>query len=186
MTSPLRLFAALELPAGARGALASWGRAACDGDQALRPVARDALHLTLHFLGARRLADLDGLRAAVAGAPASPVPLVTGGAVWLAPRRPHVLACGVEDRGGALCALHAALAPALVAAAPGWTPDARPLNPHVTVARVRRGIRPRPGSEPRAPRLVFEAAAVVLLRSHLGPGGARYETLERLALRRGS
>ncbi len=97
-----------------------------------------------------------------------------------------MLTLALEDPAGTLSALHATLGPRLAAATPGWEPDARALRPHVTVARVRRGARPRVGREPPAPAPSCEAAAVVLLRSHLGPAGAVYERLERLPLRGGA
>lgn len=179
----MRLFAALELPDAERAALARWGARACARDPSLRAVAEDALHVTLHFLGERPDAELPGLRAAVAGAPGTPVRLEGTGALWLAPRRPHVLTCGLRTPGTALEALHGALGSALADVSAGWAPDGRPLRPHVTVARVRRGTRPRLDGLPAAPSLRFAAAAVLLERSVLDPAGARYETLERRTLR---
>ncbi len=181
----MRLFTALELPAQARGALAAWAGAAVAHDPALRAVGEEALHVTLHFLGERPANELPGLRAAVAGAPEAAVALTGTGTLWLAPRRPHVLTCGLESPGPALAALHRALGEALEAAAGGWSPDERPLRPHVTVARVRRGGRPRQDGAPAAPELHCSACAVVLQQSVLSPSGARYETLERRPLRGG-
>jgi len=86
-----RLFAALELPAPVRDALGAFGRAAAADDFALRAVRDDALHVTLAFLGHRALDDIDPAREAVREV-AVPVPdLALGDALWLAPRRPHVL-----------------------------------------------------------------------------------------------
>jgi 2'-5' RNA ligase len=179
--SGARLFVALELPEEVRAALAGWGRACAGCDPALRALAPEALHLTVHFLGERPEAEIPALAAAVAQAASGAGPWrgALAGALWLAPRRPHVLTCAVRDDGGALAALHAALVPVLGRAAPGWAPERRALRPHVTVARVRRGERPRTGSEPPAPQAAFSFPALALLRSHLGPGGARYETLTR-------
>ena len=85
-----RLFAALELPAEVRGALGAFGRAAADGDFALRAVSDDALHVTLAFLGHRPLDDIDpaaeAVRSAVEGSVAA---LSLGDPLWLAPRRPR-------------------------------------------------------------------------------------------------
>jgi 2'-5' RNA ligase len=179
-----RLFAALELPTAAGEALARWGSAAAAADPALRALPAGTLHVTLHFLGERPSGELEALRSVVAGAPTQPIDVTTAGAVWLAPRRPHVLTCGLSCTSPALPALHAALADGLASAARGWTADARPLLPHVTVARVRAGKRPLVGAEPGAPELAFPATALALLRSRLEPGGARYETLERRVLHR--
>jgi 2'-5' RNA ligase len=70
-----------------------------------------------------------------------------------------------------------------LAAALPWQPEKRPFRPHVTVARVRHGWRPRLDELPEAPRASFDADAVVLFRSHLGGRApARYEALEHVAL----
>ena len=184
--STARLFVALELPGDARAALARWGLGACARDPALRPVAEEALHVTVHFLGERPEADIESLRALIAGAPATSIPLAVAGALWLAPRRPHVLTAALDDPSGALAALHGGLGPLLEAATPGWSRESRPLLPHVTVARVRRGARPRQDAVSRPPQLSCTATGVVLLRSRLSPAGAVYEPLERRSLHRGA
>jgi 2'-5' RNA ligase len=177
-----RLFAALELPAEVRGALAGFGLAAAHEDFALRAVAQDTMHLTLAFLGHRALDDVDPAAAAVAGVRAPAPRLELAGALWLAPRRPHVLTVAVGDPDGALAALHAAVLARLTEALPAWTPEQRPLRPHVTVARVRRGARPRTAGLPEVPRAAWSAGAVVLFRSHLGGGPARHAPLARAEL----
>jgi RNA 2',3'-cyclic 3'-phosphodiesterase len=176
-----RLFAALELPAPVRSALAEFGRAAASDDFALRAVGDDALHVTLAFLGHRPLDDIDPAREAVRAA-AGPAPaLALGDALWLAPRRPHVLTVEVLDGDGALLALQERVVEELVAAV-GYEPERRRFRPHVTVARVRHGAAPRRGGLPDAPKAAFAGEAVVLYRSWLGGGPARYEALERVAL----
>jgi 2'-5' RNA ligase len=177
-----RLFAALELPAAVRADLADFGRRAAAADFALRAVNEGSLHLTLAFLGHRALDEVDPARAAVRGVLAAAPHLALGEAQWLAPRRPHVLTIALDEDGGALEALHGQVVDRLREALPTWRPDERRFRPHVTVARVRRGARPRRGGLPAAPRGVFSAASVVLFRSHLGRGPARYEALERVAL----
>ena len=176
-----RLFAALELPAPVRDALGAFGRAAAADDFALRAVGDDALHVTLAFLGHRPLDDIEpaceAVRAAAGPAPA----LALGDVLWLAPRRPHVLTVEVRDADGALFALQERVVAALVDAV-DYEPDRRRFRPHVTVARVRHGAAPRRSGLPEAPRAEFAGAAVVLYRSWLGGGPARYEALERVAL----
>jgi RNA 2',3'-cyclic 3'-phosphodiesterase len=177
-----RLFAALELPFAVRERLAAFGRAAAEHDFALRAVGTDALHLTLAFLGHRALDEIGPAREAVrAVSGAAAPPLALGEALWLAPRRPHVLTVALEDDSGALAALHADVVARLAAALP-WEPETRRFRPHVTVARVRSGARPRTRGLPDAPRASFAGEAVVLFRSHLGGGPARYEALERVTL----
>ena len=176
-----RMFAALDLPAPVRDALGAFGRAAAGDDFALRAVHDDALHVTLAFLGHRPLDDIDPAREAVRGV-AAPVPdLALGDALWLAPRRPHVLTVEVADRTGALIALQERVAAAL-ADAVGFEPDRRRFRPHVTVARVRHGARPRRRGLPDTPEASFAGEALTLYRSYLGGGPARYEALERVGL----
>lgn len=181
----VRLFVACELPDAARAALAAWGKEAAAGDRALRPLDSDSLHITLHFIGWQPLSRAESLAAALregAAGVTSPVRLRLGAALWLAPRRPHVLTCALEDPTGALGAIQAALAEPLARCADDWRPEQRPFRPHVTVARVRRGDRPRPGTEPAPPAGDVTAAALTLMRSHLSAAGARYEALEQAPL----
>jgi RNA 2',3'-cyclic 3'-phosphodiesterase len=176
-----RLFAALDLPAPVRDALGAFGRTAAADDFALRAVRDDALHVTLAFLGHRALDDIDPAREAVRDA-AAPVPdLSLGDALWLAPRRPHVLTVEIADATGALHALQERVVATLVEAV-GYEPDRRRFRPHVTVARVRHGAAPRRSGLPDAPSASFAGEAVTLYRSYLGGGPARYEALERVPL----
>jgi 2'-5' RNA ligase len=179
-----RLFVALDLPQSVVQALVAWRTPLIlrAGPPGLRPVAPEALHVTLVFLGWKPeeaitpLGELvDGCTAGIGGVAG----LALGEPLWLPRRGPRVLAVALEDRHGMLGELQARLAERL--AADGWhEPEARPYLPHVTVARVggREGIRvPRGAMPPAPPPLVFDGAAVTLYRSRLDPGGARYEPL---------
>jgi 2'-5' RNA ligase len=183
-----RLFVALELPVGVREALASWG-AALDVLDALRLVGVDALHVTLCFLGMRRVGEIraigDACAAAVRGLGAVSVPLSLGNAVWLPPRRPHVLAVGVEDPQAGLGRVQSALSDALERG--GWlVPEARPFLPHTTVGRVRPGSRLRAVELPPPVAEPFVGSTVTLFRSRTGPVGARYEALRSVQLQVGT
>jgi 2'-5' RNA ligase len=167
---------ALALGHDARSALASWRESAVSGHPGLRPVADEALHATLCFLGTCPLADLDAIAAACAiGCEETISGLSLGAAMWLPRRRPRVLAVALEDATGTLARVQSALAAALHAG--GWyRPEARPFLGHVTVARVAKGER---GHEVPAPPRVSLAGteAVTIYRSHLSPKGSRYEAL---------
>ncbi|MBX5440898.1 MAG: RNA 2',3'-cyclic phosphodiesterase [Solirubrobacteraceae bacterium] len=179
----MRVFVAAELPRPVAERLAAWA----PRDGALRPVAVESLHLTLAFLGERGAGEAAAAGALLAEVARPVRALALGGAVWLPARRPRVLAVRIEDGDGALAALQGALAAGL-ARAIGFEPDRRPYLPHVTVARVRgavgRGLRAAVAASPPPARAVgtFAATGVALVRSHLGRGPARYETLERAAL----
>jgi 2'-5' RNA ligase len=181
--STARLFAAVDLPAPVRDAVAAWGREGTAGDASLRAVPAANLHLTLVFLGSREEAESARIGALVTAAAAGPVALALGAALWLAPRRPHVLTLAVADPEGSLGRLQAAVAATLRDGA-GHEDEGRAFRPHVTVARVRRGARVDPARHPLppAPRAAFLAESLTLYRSRPGPGGSRYEAVARAAL----
>jgi 2'-5' RNA ligase len=151
----------------------------------LRPVAVEALHVTLVFLGylpekeIARVAEtafqpLEGL-----GLPL----LAVSGVKPVPPRDPRLFAFDLDDEEGRAGTVQAAASDAL-AAARLYKPEKRPFWPHVTFARVKRGVRRAPPiGVPDPPTEPFEATEVVLYRSHLSPRGARYEPLKRFALK---
>jgi 2'-5' RNA ligase len=174
----VRLFAALSLPDDARAALAGWARS-LPPDAAVRLVPEENLHVTLVFLGACDEADVDPIADAVMGAARPLGSLAVSGVAWLpSPRRPGVLVADLrapEELEG----LHRDL---VVALRPWHEPESRPLRPHVTVARVRRGGRPASPEVPSPPAVAFSAEGLVLYRSRVGGAGASYEPLARAAL----
>jgi RNA 2',3'-cyclic 3'-phosphodiesterase len=178
-----RLFAALELPAEARVALAGWAAKVADRQPAIRLVPVASLHVTLVFLGAQPPGEVAAIADAVT-ATARPVdPLEITRAAWLPPRRPGVLVADLNElgRGTALAMLQADLVTAL---SPWHEPETRGFRPHVTVARVRRGER-LASAERLAdpPTRAFATSALVLYRSHPGGGGGpRYEAVARAPL----
>ena len=185
----LRLFLALELPGATRDALAAWRSRALVGRDDLRPVAQEALHVTLVFLGyqyekeVERIAStaFDAVRglAAPSLSPAGVVPVPPRGA-------PRLFALDLADPSGDCLALQAAASDAL-ASARFYKPEKRPFWPHVTLARVKKGIRRAPplSGAARLSLDPFVASEVTLYRSVLRPQGALYEPLERLSLVRG-
>lgn len=176
-----RLFVALELPGAVRDLLAEWRDGVVGGLPGVRPVAVESLHVTLCFVGWVSAVSVDAVAAAcgvVAGMPGASLRMRSG--IWLPARGPRVLAVELSDVGGRLGAVQAALSGAL--AEGGWyRPEKRPFVPHVTVGRVGRGARVRPGSAelPEVPGdVLFSASTVTLFRSRLSASGARYEGLE--------
>jgi 2'-5' RNA ligase len=164
----VRLFVALDLPPAARAAMPVPG-------EPWRPVAPEALHVTLVFLGSLPSPD-----PVVAAMPANLPPageLRVGRPRLLPARRPRVLAIELEDPSGSCAAIQAAVAGAL-AAAGLHEPGQRRWLPHVTVGRARgpvdRGA-PLPEPEP----VVLRPETVTLYHSHLVRGPARYEALAR-------
>ena len=180
-----RLFVALELPAQARDALTRWQAEALAGrEDELRPVAPEALHVTLAFLGSRPEREIEpigtALTEAVAGNRAPRLEPTT--VKPIPPRRPRLFALDLADPDGAAAAVQAKVSQALESKG-FYTPEKRPFWPHVTVARVKkrqRNITTPPDAPP--PTDPFIAPEVVLYRSHLHPKGARYEALARVRL----
>jgi 2'-5' RNA ligase len=191
-----RLFLAIDPPASAREQLAAWARAALGagrGRGATRPLRLlhpDLLHLTICFLGARPVADIETITAAL-GECATPIGALTVGApLWLPPRRPRALAVELHDPSGELTRLHDAVS-AAVAGATGWEPEgmtaggrrrAHHFRPHITLARMRDGTAPRERELPPTPPLSFTPTELILYRSWLDPEGATYEALAGVTL----
>jgi 2'-5' RNA ligase len=172
-----RLFVAVDPPEPVRAQIAGWGRGAAAGG---RPVAADALHVTLCFLGVQPASLIDTI-AAVVRASAGPVGRVALGApVWLPRRRPRALAIHLHDETGGLGDLAGAVGRGL-AEAIDWEPERRAFRPHITVARMRAGA-VVPGALPPTPGLSFAPESLTLYRSHLEAGGAVYEPLARVGL----
>ena len=103
----------------------------------IRWTRPEKLHLTVEFFGfvdPARIPELEGaLARAAAGAPPFALQLGEPG-LFGNLRHPRVLWLGVESAG--LVELHARTAAALRAA--GWTPEARPYAPHLTLGRLDR------------------------------------------------
>lgn len=148
-----------------------------------RWVRVEGLHLTLRFLGAtpdeRQPALAEALAAAATGV--APFRIVlSGGGAFPDPHRPRVLWIGISQGAPQLADLVRRMDTSLVPL--GWPPEDRPFAPHLTIARTD-GV---PGADERARRLVevaegvsmaWQADRIVLYRSLLGQGPARYEAL---------
>lgn len=179
----LRLFVALDLPPDIREALLAWRAGAVRQIPELRPVAQDALHATLCFMGSRPAGEVGGIAAACETAldRVSRPELGLESGLWLPPRRPRVLGVRLDDSSSALARIQSAVCTAL--ADGGWyTPEKRAFLPHVTVARVSARARLRATELPPLQSLRFRAPAVTLYRSRLQRSGARYEPLATVAL----
>ena len=177
-----RIFAAAPLPDEVRLALVDrLGGLQIPG----KLVPPENWHITLKFLGnipevtyERFLAALDeadlaaGFRVAVGGLGAFPKPRKAA-VVWLGIVRG-------EDR-----LLELADSCDRAALGAGLDADDRPFRPHLTLSRVRPEVdvsRLVEGTPPL--EIDWRCESIVVYRSHLGRGGARYEPLETLPLSR--
>jgi 2'-5' RNA ligase len=169
-----RLFLALEPAAADRERLAAWRDAAVAGRDDLRPVAADALHLTLVFLGYRPEKEIPRIAEAAFGAigDAGAVVLEPVAVKPLPPRGPRLFALDLADPAGAAAAIQAAASAALERER-FHKPERRPWWPHITLARVKRDVRAAPlGADP--PHEPLRADTVTVYRSQLRPQGALY------------
>lgn len=191
-----RLFTALELPADVRAGLEAWQAREC-ADEALRPVAPEALHVTLCFLGYHPERAIEKIAELIAGIDPRPVQMrFEPDPVGIRGRRPGLYAISAPS--DAAAELHQELGSKL-AARRLYKPEKRPFWSHVTVARVRPERRPKgdpprrrrgrprvvelpPGPLPDELRRPFGSVRVALYRSHLRPSGADYERLAVLEL----
>jgi 2'-5' RNA ligase len=180
MTERWRCFVAVALGDATRSALAAavadWRRQ--PPADALRWAEPDGWHLTLAFLGSVDADTVPAITDAVTGVAAAHAPMVipTGRlGAFPRPGSARVLWYGIGDPDGALAVLASDLGGAL-----GVEPGG-PFRAHVTLARARRGhvdlrgwIEDASGAAPEG-RVAVDA--IRLMRSHLGRGPARYETL---------
>jgi 2'-5' RNA ligase len=186
-----RLFYALDIPDGLRESIGEWQRGVAD--PALRPVAAEALHVTLAFLGSRPVAEIERLGETVVSLPAEPVVgRLEPEPVALPRRRPRLWALGVESLDAGR--LQAALIERLrTLDLPGLELEERPFWPHLTVLRLR-GAR-RTGARKAAPRELshplpagdghaFGFVRVALYRSEPRPEGSTYSRLAAIELPR--
>ena len=172
---------ALDLPEGVRAELAAWRDRLVAGRDDLRPVAEEALHVTLAFLGYRAEQEAAAIAEAITSA-AGEAPLLGPGEVMpIPPRRPRLFALDLDDPDGVCVQLQQRVSDALEAGR-FYKPEKRPFWPHVTLARVKRNLRaePLPGDPP--PLESFKAPQLTLYRSTLRPQGAQYDALAKVPL----
>jgi 2'-5' RNA ligase len=164
----VRLFVAVWPPPEVVATLSGLDRPAIEG---VRWTTPDQWHVTLRFLGSVESAEpavaaLDTL----AGAP---------GAVATIDGRPlrlgrEILALRVDGLADLAALVGAAFAGI------GRPPEARPFRGHLTLARGR-AVRSLSQTR-RFQRASFTVRAVSLVESHLGPAGARYESVASVEL----
>ena len=177
--STRRVFLALPLPQAAQQDVAAHCAPLAAEGAALRSVAPAGYHITVHFFGslaggelarARELCLDDSL------APVAPLRCRFSALGQLPPRGPARVVHAVIGEGAAALKDFMVRVRALVAAA-GFAVDRRPPLPHVTVARVRRGMKWTVRSTVTWAGVAFLLDRLVLFESHLGHAGARYEPL---------
>lgn len=194
----LRLFIALELNHAMREAIMAAQRALQRrAELPVRWVRAEQAHLTLQFLGNVVATHLPVLARSVAPAVVGHSPLLLrAGEIGAFPSvdAPRVLWLGVRGDEARLVALQRAVTEA-VRGVEGVVADRKAFRPHLTLGRVRNGLRDAPGLTPFATALArpvvvgpagWPVDSVALIRSVLGGGGPRYTVLERFPLAGGA
>lgn len=187
ITSPLRLFIALELPISLQHRLA-------EQITALRQLipTRDVtwvkpagLHLTLKFLGAvpaQQLSQINmGLQQAVIGHSAFELQL-TGMGVFPSGQKPKVIWVGLQGQTDALQQLRDAVERELSPL--GYPTEARPFHPHLTLGRVKTLVGKAQAAIGQQVKQVaitdyggWQCHQVSVMESTLKPSGAEYTAL---------
>lgn len=175
-----RTFVALEVGAALHEAFVQLLAGPVSRFHGLKRVRPEGLHLTLRFFGEARPEQVARIAATLASA-ASACPAgeaqATGLGVFPGRGAPRVLWVGLEVP-AAVLALQQACEQAARAA--GFAGEGRPFVPHVTLGRWRQHA-----PAPHLPALALPVARfeeLVVYRSELGAGGARYTALHRLPL----
>jgi 2'-5' RNA ligase len=131
-------------------------------------------HATLAFMGPTNPDRLQSLADALSEVAAhfSPFALATGGVGGFpSPRAARVVWYGIEDPNGRLAAVASAVRRAI------GLDDDHPFRAHLTLARARGNGRVRVDLPTPAPAGMLDVDELVLYRSLLGAGPARYERL---------
>ena len=187
-----RLFFAVPIPEEARARIGdligSVQASVGDGNARIRWVRVDGLHLTLRFLGPTPdalQAPLEAAADAIARAQAPFEVALGGGGAFPSLQQPRSLWIGVTSGADRLAAIADGLTDA--ASECGLALDTRRFTPHLTIARTD-GLRLGPtaaGALEQAAEgldVRFTVGEVVLFRSILGHGPARYEPLHEARL----
>lgn len=199
--SAQRLFLAVPLPEAVVTLVDTVSRSLQQEEWPVRWTAPGNAHITLHFLG-----EIEPERAQLLRMTLGPVvaehdrfDLRTADlGVFPNMKRPRIIWLGLYGPAHRLHTLRDAIGGVLESFE--FEPPEKEFHPHITLGRVRDARKSRVRDLPGAIRTRLEAAAangevthknpipipvdeVVLVRSHLGKDGPRYEVLERYPLR---
>lgn len=172
-----RVFFALQPDAASLRRLGRLQQQVSAEASAWRIIPAESMHLTLAYVGERSAGAIATL--IEAAAPITFEPMVQPGRGWLwlpDPARPRVLALGVEAD-ARLRSLAARVWSLLDEV--GWQRPERPFLPHVTLARMRGGVRDREARRilDAPPDINLRWASFGLFASRTTPSGVCYRRL---------
>ena len=178
----VRAFFGLPVPEAVRSELEPYVAVCAAIAPEFRWVPAANLHLTVRFIGNIERAVVEGIADRLAARPLGSFELALGG-VGTFKRGRLVRVVWVQVSTGAEAARELAAQVEAECAAAGLAPEARPFQPHLTLARAR----PREGAPlpplPDPPLLKpWRADELVLYRSRLGRTGSVYEPLRIIRL----
>jgi 2'-5' RNA ligase len=185
--SLLRCFIAIELPAAIRSRISAATAVARSrlGDDVIRWVPAENVHVTLKFLGDTATTSVELIRAAIAAEARQFVAFdvdVVGFGAFPDARKPRVLWVGLSAP-PALASLQRVLDAATGRL--GYASDERGFSPHLTVGRLRQNVtasalrRVRDELDRASVGNLgsFTVAEINLYKSELSPSGPRYTSL---------
>jgi len=178
----VRAFFGLPLPERHMAELATYIAACAQAAPGFRWVASPNLHLTARFIGSIELANAEMIAERLTAVPPQAFELQLGGTGRFGRgRRARVVWLGLLLGAPELERLAARVEAECVGA--GLAPEARPLHPHLTLARALDRDGAALPDLPEAPLLPpWPARELILYRSHLGRTGSTYEALRTIRL----
>lgn len=178
----LRAFFGLPLPEVQRTLLDTYLAACTATAPEFRWTPASNLHLTIRFIGTVERSGVDGIADRLAAMRLAGFELEMG-EVGTFKRGRLVRVVWLQVRAGAEPARELAALVEGECARAGLVPEARPFQPHLTLARARARDGAALPPLPAPPRLPpWRADELILYSSHLGRAGSVYEPLRRLRL----
>ncbi len=193
MTGSIRCFVAIELPGELRERITEAVTFLKSSRTLVKWVPPENLHLTVKFLGGVPEEDLPQLIKVLEEAVRETKPFeieVSGAGVFPGMKYPRVFWIGARDPGAGLERLADRVEGALEHFGPGYPREKRGFTAHLTIGRLRERARLK-GEEAQGlasglatlKDVLFgkiKLENISLMRSELGPGGARYSRLAKI------
>jgi 2'-5' RNA ligase len=177
----MRLFVGIPLAVAVRGELAALAARLKSRDDGLRWTAPESWHITLEFLGNTGAEQYECVAARLGELHLSSVPIALERLEFFA--RAGILIVAVRPAPQLLLLQQQVSAAAGLC---GFTPEARPYQPHITLARSKgkgRELTELKAKIQRQPAFTsYLAEEFLLYESFLGLAGSRYEIRQRFPL----
>ncbi len=184
----IRTFICIDLPSPIRNELATLQNSLKPTSSGVRWSNPDGIHLTLKFLGDVDETALDDIHHAVQKAAENTGPFridLSGTGAFPSFARPNVYWIGIKEPSGALLALQRNIENELEKL--GFPKEHRAFSPHLTIGRVKSqsGLKElgKTLQDVKLPSMTFLVDDIIVMKSLLQPGGARYIPLSVVKLK---